>query len=248
MRSRQTLFSDVCGTMDELKRLVHEEPERVVADPQGTIVPLLQDALAMLGRMDARLEQYSQLWEDLRGMLDQTRQMQGVASQKAHRALQQIGDDLTARGSNHQLDIEKINTLAEETRDVASAQEHLLRAHKDLALKLHEEFMQIKGNRTWITSPDSGESAEDTIKRKHQAWFPPEPHCAQLLERLVTARAHIVEDSLPDGEPVIQFMDGGMMRMSQVRWDPEIKNFHPAAFQPAPTGRQYRRISLGDNS
>ena len=248
MSSRQTLFSDVCGTMDELKRLVHEESAQVIANPQSTIVPLLQDALSMLSRMEARLEQYSRLWEDLQGMIDQTGQMQTVVSQKAYRALQHLENNLMAKDPNHQLDIEEINALAEETRTVASAQEHLLRAHKDLALKLHEAFVQIKGNRTWIVSPDAKESAENSIKRRHQAWLPPEPHCTQLLERLVTARAHIVEDPLPDGEPVIQFMDGGMMRMSQVRWDSEIKNFHPAAFQPGPTGRQYRRTSLGESS
>jgi len=248
MSSRQTLFSDVCGTMDELKRLVKEESEQVVADPQGTAVPLLHDALSMLDRMDARLDQYSQLWNNLQGMLEQAGQIQTVDAKKASRALQHIEDDLMAQGPDPQLDIEAINTLAEETRTVASAQEHLMRAHKDLALKLHESFVWIKGNRGWIVSPDSGESAEDTIKQKHQAWLPPQPHCTHLLARLVASTAHIVEAQRQDEEPVIQFMDGGMIRMSQVRWDPQIKNFHPASFQPPPTGRQYRRTSPENNA
>ena len=248
MTFRQTRFSDVCGTMDEVKRLIHEESERVAANPEGTIVPLVKDALVMLSRMEARLEQYSQLWEDIQGILDQTDQRKTVVSQKAHRALQHVEDDLMAKDPNHRLGIKRINTLAEDTRSIASAQEHLLRAHKDLALKLHEVFMRIKGNRAWIVSPDSSESAEDSIKRRYQAWLPPEPHCTMLLERLAASTAHVVEAQLTDGEPVIQFMDGGAMRMSQVRWNPDIKNFHPASFQPAPTGREYRRTSPGDGS
>ena len=58
MAARKTSFSDVCGTMDELKRLLHEEHERVVAGPVELIEPLLDDARYMLDRMRHRLETY----------------------------------------------------------------------------------------------------------------------------------------------------------------------------------------------
>ena len=48
MKSRQTRFSDVCGTMDELKRLHHEEHETVARDTKAVIKNLLEDAMYKL--------------------------------------------------------------------------------------------------------------------------------------------------------------------------------------------------------
>ncbi len=45
MSSRQTLFSDVCGTMDELKWLLYEEYDRVASNPSGFLEPLLNPVL-----------------------------------------------------------------------------------------------------------------------------------------------------------------------------------------------------------
>ena len=58
MKSRQTRFSDVCGTMDELKRLHHEEHETVARDPIAVIKPLLEDAMYMLNGMQERIGEY----------------------------------------------------------------------------------------------------------------------------------------------------------------------------------------------
>ena len=58
MAFRRTLFSDVCGTMDELRRLLCEEYEHIARDPAGLVNPLLEDALFMLGRMRNRQEEY----------------------------------------------------------------------------------------------------------------------------------------------------------------------------------------------
>src|SRR3954454_10923855 len=54
---RQTRFKDVCGSIDELKRVLYEEPQRAV-DERAALDSLVADALAMLARMEARLEQY----------------------------------------------------------------------------------------------------------------------------------------------------------------------------------------------
>jgi hypothetical protein len=55
--ARRTRFSDVCGTIDELKRLLHQEPESSVAQPQ-VLESLIDDALFMEARMEVRLKQY----------------------------------------------------------------------------------------------------------------------------------------------------------------------------------------------
>ena len=237
MSLRQTLFSDVCGTMDELKRLVHEEPERVAADPEGTIVPLVKDALFMLERMETRLSEYRRLREEVGSAVSQCEPVPKPDPKKVREALVRISDVLGSSGRGP--DVDTVDTLAEETRAVASAQEHRLRAQKDLALKLHDLFVRIKGSRPWILSEADAESHGEAIKKRYQAWLPPEPHSGELLGRLADSRASVVEDGGPDGEPMVQFMDGGAMRMSQVRWDPHVRNFHPAGFQPGPTGRDY---------
>jgi len=248
MGSRQTRFSDVCGTMDELKRLVHEEYERVVSDPAGTLGPLLDDALFMLRRMRTRLKEYARFREDVRDLLSQVDQAEEVDADKASHALERAEECIKSASDGQRLDVGKTDSLAEETRAVASAQEHRLRAQKDVALNLYDLLIRIKGSRPWIVSAEDTESHENSIKRRYQAWLPPEPHCGELLKRLAASRAHVLESDTPDGEPVVQFMDGGSMRMSQIRWNPDIKNFHPASFRPGPTGREYRRTSPGDSS
>src|SRR6476619_3630919 len=54
---RQTRFKDVCGSIDELKRVLYEEPQRAVAE-RAALDSLVEDALVMLARMELRLEQY----------------------------------------------------------------------------------------------------------------------------------------------------------------------------------------------
>ena len=244
MSSRQTRFSDVCGTMDEMKRLLHEEHERVASDPEGTILPLLADALYMIGRMKARSEEYLRFRDRISNILSHLDQLDHVDPQKACQAIESQSRSLKSQS----LDVRELDALAESTRAVASAQEHELRAHKELTLKLHDEFVKIKGNRAWLMFADHAESPEKTMEKTYQAWLPPQPHRAELLKKLAASRAFVTTSEQPDGEPMVQFMDGGAMRMSQVRWEPAVKNFHPASFQPGATGREYRRTSPGDSS
>ena len=234
MAFRQTRFSDVCGTMDEMKRLLHEEPERPFSDPDTAATPLIEDAAFMLRRMKMRLEEYIHLAEDARCILSQMDGARAPEIQKAWDALDRL-DNCLKSGSVGP-DISIVDSAAEEVRRIASALEHRLRANKDAMLKLHELFLQIRGARAWIVSAEDGESHEAAMRRKHQAWLPPEPHCRELLKMLAASRAFVADSEDSDGDPVVQFMDGGAMRMSQVRWDPGIKNFHPASFRPAATG------------
>ena len=69
-----------------------------------------------------------------------------------------------------------------------------------------------------------------------------------LIDLLASSRAEIIDSQHPGGEPIIQFDDGGSIAMSQVRYDSEVENFHPANHKPAPGGRLYRRAIPEDTS
>ena len=58
--TRPTRFSDVCGTIDELKRLLHEEPAAA-----ALLDTLVDEALLMEARMEVRLHEYEQFRDDV---------------------------------------------------------------------------------------------------------------------------------------------------------------------------------------
>ena len=50
----------------------------------------------------------------------------------------------------------------------------------------------------------------------------------------------------PQGrEPLVQFEDGGVMPLRVVRWNEEVRNFHPLGQDPHPRGRLYRKRAVG---
>ena len=243
METRQTLFSDVCGTMDELKRLHYEEHPRILEDPADVLNPLLRDAEFMLGSMGDRLERYDRFRADVRSLLEQSQQSELVATQQAGEALGFLRQLVAASDEYGSADVEAISKAAEEIRAVATEQEHRLRAHKEFALKLYEAFMDVKGGRPWILADQEAGSYKAGLRKQYQSWLPPEPHGTMLLDRLAESGAVVVEGSRSDGEPDIRFEDGGSIAMSQVRWDPNVRNFHPANFTPGAGGLDYRRTT-----
>jgi len=237
---RETSFSDVCGTIDELKRLMHEERERVRASPNTTIEPLLEDALFMLDRMRERLEQYKDFREKIRDILFRLDQIKDVDLRRAEKAADVVRGYIEGQGELRKSGLGVIDEAAEAIRTIAGNQENRLRTYKDLALQLHDQFTRIKGDRPWLVTEDETGSLIDNLSRKYQAWLPPEPHCGLLLKAMAESRAWVAAEALDDGQPVIQFEDGGVIPMSQVRWDSTISNFHPASFKPGPTRSKHR--------
>ena len=240
---RRTRFSDVCGTMDELKRLLCEERHKVLADPSGTVKPLLADARSMLDRMEERIQSYG----DFRARLSQTLasldKIEEMDMAPAEEALGFLERCICSREAIRNADFSKMGESAEAVRTVAGTQENRLRAYKDLALKISDIFSEIRGNRPWLSPGQDRTSVCGELSRKYQAWLPPEPHCGKLLDWLAASRAVALDQGGPGSEPLVQFEDGGLIPMSQVRYDPNVENFHPASFRPCPTGRQYRRES-----
>ena len=243
METRQTLFSDVCGTMDELKRLHHEEYQRILKHPASLLDPLLRDAEFMLGSMGDRLERYDRFRADVRSLLERSQQFEPISTQQADDALDFLGQLVAASDGYEGADVEAINEAAEDIRAVATEQEHRLRAHKELALKLYDMFLDVKGGRPWILADHETGSYKEGLRKQYQSWLPPEPHGTMLLDRLAESGAVVVDGPRSDGEPDIKFEDGGSIAMSQVRWDPNVRNFHPANFTPGAGGRDYRRTT-----
>lgn len=234
MQYRHTKFSDVCGTMDEFKRLLYEEKEEIFKDPESHLEPLLEDGLFMLSRMEGRLKEYRNFAEKISKHVQLMDEIKEADSAKASRFVELIRKQILSK----ELAVEKLAGAAESIRSVANELENRLRTYKDLALGFYALFLKVKGDRNWLLEP---EGLESDLKSKYQAWLPPEPHRSKLIKRLVDARAYVVKSSQMGEQPLVQFEDGGLIPMSQVRWDSNIENFHPAGFKPSPSGRRYRR-------
>jgi hypothetical protein len=243
MKSHQTRFSDVCGTMDELKRLLYEEYEKAASKPKDFIEPLLEDALFMLGRMKERLKEYKDFREEITKVSSLLNQVKDANVQNAEDAVVFLHTCIRSKKAFRGVKIKKMDEAAEAIRTVAGTQENRLRSFKDLALKVYSLFGEICGDRAWLIDEADSKSFIEKLKRKYQAWLPPQPHCDKLLKLLKNSRVYVLEKMGAGGEPVVQFEDGGSIPMSRIRYDPKIQNFYPASFKPASTGRKYREVS-----
>jgi len=239
MAHRSTRFSDVCGSVDELKRLLHEEYKQVTDEPSHTLVPLIDDAVFMLGQMRARLDAYGSFRGKLRDLLSLMDQIKEADVPSAEAAIAFVRERCLSGEKLRRTGVEEMNAAAEALRDTANARERQLRAYKDLALKMCALLGEIRGNRLWFASDSGAESALETLKAKYQAWLPPEPHGSVLLGALTQSLA-AATDGGPGNEPIVHFEDGGSIPMSNVRWKPEIQSFHNAATQPSASAFRYR--------
>ena len=248
--TRTTRFSDVCGTTDELKRLLYEERERVAAAP-AILRELVTDQLYMLGRMELRLRDYRQLRDDvarLHRALESVDSPRRPEADRAAAALRPLLEDDQPLGD---AETTAIVDYAEQIRSVAGHLEQILRAHMDVALALVESYEHARGGRPWPVpgaAADAAPDAASAVPSTWEAWLPSEPHRARLVDFLSKSRAYVI---WPDGsangrgeQPLVQFEDGGLMPMSEVRWSDAVRNFYPASQGESPVpARQYRGAS-----
>ena len=246
--SRGTRFSDVCGTTDELKWMLVEDYEAVLSDPDATVLPLLDDAVSMVRRMHERLQEYEEFREKFRRICSQLDEIEGVGLAPALAASESFRDCVKQPEPLSAEPVARLAECAEAIRIVAGDQENTLRRYKDLALEIHELFSTIKGDRAWLASGDDSRDYALAVRARHQAWLPPEPHAERLLGFLRESRAYVVGEPTPGTEPEVQFEDGGRIPMSQVRYDENIENFHPARHRPVPSAKEYRhRLEEGSS-
>ena len=232
-----TRFSDVCGTIDELRRTLAEEPETVAIAPEP-LVQAIDEALFMEQRMAERVAEYERFRVEVAAQVvamstlapppDAT-----AADVATLRALLQVGRALSPdeRALAEQ--------LAEAVRVVAQNLEHTLYAYKDAALALGRAYRTVEGNRGWVLDERDAEAAPLPDEPAWSRWLPPSPHRERILRYLRGGRANLLP-AAADQAPYVQFEDGGMMLLSQVRWSEDVHNFYPAGSEPHPDGLRYR--------
>ena len=222
-----TRFSDVCGTIDEIKRVLHQ------GDGDTEPRSLLQDITAMLDRMDLRAREYVEFVAGLRRLVESTEAIEACPRATARPLEERVAVDVSA----DQPDVQGICRDLEAIRDVANSLERILRRHRESATRAHQAYLRIRGERNWTESaPGEG------LPVHLHAWLPPSPHREVVLEWLSRGRLHVAEGSEGD-QPVAIFEDGGKMPLHSVRWSEEVSNFTSAGTPsppPAPSAREPR--------
>jgi hypothetical protein len=241
--ARRTRFSDVCGSIDELKRLLHEAPEACAAHPEEPDA-LVEDALFMLARMELRLREYEGFRERVAAIAAQLQAITGSRRQEALALAPPLRRQL--RAGRPLTDAERAATVgsAEAIRRVAQDLEDNLGRYKTLALELARAYRDVRGGRPWVLDEEDAQ-AQDTPPGEPawSRWLPPSPHRERIVRYLRAGRAHLLPPdraATPEGPPLVQFEDGGVMPLPDVRWAEAVRNFYPAGAPPHPDGRRYR--------
>jgi hypothetical protein len=160
-----------------------------------------------------------------------------------------------------ELPLQEIADRAEEIRQVANDMEGALRRHKEAVIAAGRAYLRLKGGRDWDDGSGAGAAPaaggpsrgapQPLPQGVPEAWLPPPPHRAVIVDWLRRGRATLLSEEEaaqfpvgPQGrEPLVQFEDGGVMPLRLVRWSDEVKNFYPLGQEPHPRGRLYRRAS-----
>jgi hypothetical protein len=233
---RETRFSDVCGTVDELKRILNEDTEVGLRGAE-LLVEFVEDCAAMLERMELRLQEFQQFHYEVARLCQQ---MEEVGVSRRPYALAAAGAMAQRFRERRSLTADEVTWLsdqAEEVRGVAGEMEQKLRRFKDAAIELRKRCEAIEGGRSWDREGREAEAAG--LEARLAAWLPPSPHRERILEYLKAGRAHLLPAEKGD-PPLVQFEDGGVIALSAVRWSEGVANFVPASFDPSPRARRYR--------
>ncbi|MCD6360653.1 MAG: hypothetical protein J7M38_07255 [Armatimonadetes bacterium] len=155
---RATKYSDVCGNINEFKRLVADNSP-VFRDDPDYIRERFDDIRYMISRMYRRQREYTQFAEELRALADRLAAVPIVDRAPADEGLAELermleNPECVAAGKD------RLDELAEQVRAVASAQENRLREHKEVAIELFRAYRRVKGPRDW-TNEESAEPEDE---------------------------------------------------------------------------------------
>jgi hypothetical protein len=153
---RLTKYTDVCTSVDELKRAFAEEPGLAERDP-AALLSLLDDALYMIGRMYRRQSEYTGFLEQLEALCRDMRGIGVVDRAPADEAVLRLKSVIEDAPTSIPEQLERLNAIAEQVRAVAQAQEDRLREQKAMAVQALLAYRAVKGGRDW--SADEGTPA-----------------------------------------------------------------------------------------
>jgi len=138
----QTRHRDVCGSVDEFKKLIMEDPDNPV------LKRLLEDIGHMIRRLAKRRDEYRQFIDDVHEACQaEIREPERVAL--AYELIPELEKRIGSSAEGNQADEETIFEQAEAVRDVAQYLEYALHDSKAIALRINELFEQIRGGRHW---------------------------------------------------------------------------------------------------
>ncbi|HET6383399.1 MAG TPA: hypothetical protein VFJ58_08420 [Armatimonadota bacterium] len=149
---RTTHFLDVCGSIDELKRILTDDPGIASRDP-ARLNRLLEDALYMIHRMDRRLEQYHDFCENVESQIRRMELCIGVDWEPAEQSAAIIRQALTDRPAAIPKNLKKLFEEAEKIRNVASGLEEALYLLRDACIEIFTLYEEVRGARQWKMQP-----------------------------------------------------------------------------------------------
>ncbi len=141
-------YSEVCSSVNELKRIFAEEPQRIAED-RGYLESLLKGALYKLGRMDTRQQAYFEFGQRLAELVRQIQQVEEESLEPAREGADELRQVWDANPDCAATELERLTELAEQVSDAATRYENRLRVHKHLALEVFRAYRTIKGPRNW---------------------------------------------------------------------------------------------------
>ena len=151
--TRQTKYSDICGSTDELKQLMAEQPELADSAPDE-MLKLLDDMDYMMGRLAKRRGSYEAFVAAVQAALAKMDEIEPADHDAAARESDEIRGAVEAGSDAVRARIDELHERAERYREVANAAERVVRGHKDIAVEIGKRYREIKGARSWDDPPN----------------------------------------------------------------------------------------------
>ena len=154
--ARQTHYTDVCGSIDELKRIEEEEPARVQSDV-AHITELLDDIQHMMERMHRRWDVYKEAADALMAVAQQMQEITGPDVPGGLAKLAEMRQFLLERPEEVADNVPWLHETAEKVRTVAGRNEQTLYAYREAWIEAGASYLHVKGSRAW--NSDNGQSS-----------------------------------------------------------------------------------------
>ena len=151
----QTRHRDVCGSLDEFKGLLKDDP-KVAASQPDFLNRLLDDAVYMITRMERRAATYRRFASDVAALCERMASIETPDAESAHRGAEELRALLREAPEKAASEPDEFNDRAEAIRDVANKLEACLRAHRDAAVEMGVLHTQLRGGRRW-GAPEDGQ-------------------------------------------------------------------------------------------